>query len=339
MGIRVAMITGSYPPDACGVGDYTARLVSCLREAGLEVEVFSDFNWGVTGFARLARAIHRFQPDIVHVQYPTVGYGKGLLPQLLSIVIAPCVVTLHEASQVHWLRRLSLYPFALRARRIVMTSEFERDYVAKAAPWIRRRLQVIRIGGFAVFSPAQHKDFPEVTYFGLIRPNKGVEAFLQVARMAQQEGGKLSFRVIGQPDAKSMEYYHSLRAQAAGLPVEWVIGQDAPIVADMLSRTRIAYLPFPDGASERRSSLLAMLAAGVAVVTTRGRHTPADMDHAVCFVTSAEEAVHQLSWLNADMQQREALVSGALKYAESFSWDKIRYAHKSLYEQLVGLNK
>lgn len=337
--MRVAMITGSYPPMACGVGDYTAQLVCCLSNAGMEVEVFSSFHWGISGFARLARAIHQFRPDIIHIQYPTVGYGKGLLPQLLSVAMAPCVVTLHEASQVHWLRQFSLFPFALRARRIVMTSEFERDYVVKAAPWVRPRLQVIRIGGFAAFSPAQHKDLPEVTYFGLIRPNKGIETFLQTARMSQQEGGKLSFRVIGQPDAKSMEYYHSLRAQAAGLPVEWVIGQDASMVADMLGRTLIAYLPFPDGASERRSSLLAMLAAGVAVVTTRGMHTPADMDYAVSFVSSAEEAVHQLSCLNSDTQRSEALVSGALKYAENFSWEKIRDAHKSLYEQLVGLNK
>lgn len=338
MGIKVAMVTGSYPPDACGVGDYTAQLVRCLRDTGLEVEVFSSFRWGVTGFARLASAIRQFRPDVIHIQYPTVGYGKGLLPQLLSLALAPCVVTLHEASQVHWLRRLSLLPFTLRVRRIVMTNAFERDYVAAAAPWARRRLRIIRIGGFSTFHPAQLKDLTEITYFGLIRPNKGIEEFLQAARLAQQAGKILRFRLIGQPDAKSMEYYHSLRTQSADLAVEWVIGQEAPVVADLLGRTLLAYLPFPDGASERRSSLLAMLAAGVAVVTTKGAHTPADMGEAVSFAFSTEDAVKELSRLHADAQQREKLAARALNYAEAFSWEKIRDAHQHLYEQVIGLN-
>lgn len=331
------MVSGSCPPDPCGVGDYTAHLVSGLRDSGIEVEVFSKFAWGVSGFSRLASAIKKFQPDIIHIQYPTVGYGKGLLPQLLSVAMAPCVVTLHEASQVHWLRRLSLYPFTLRARRIIMTNEFECEYVAKAAPWARHRLHVIRIGGFTTFHPAHHKNLAEITYFGLIRPKKGIEEFLQVARVANQKGGMLSFRVIGQPDSRSVDYYHALRAQAADLAVEWVVGQERDVVVDLLGRTQIAYLPFPDGASERRSSLLAMLAAGVSVVTTKGEQTPEDMRNAVIFSCGADEAYSQLFNLYADSEKRKLLESAALDYAEKFSWKSILDEHRNLYEQLAGL--
>jgi hypothetical protein len=41
MSVRVILVTGSLPPEACGVGDYTQRLASALADAGQPVELLA----------------------------------------------------------------------------------------------------------------------------------------------------------------------------------------------------------------------------------------------------------------------------------------------------------
>lgn len=80
------------------------------------------------------------------------------------------------------------------------------------------------------------------------------------------------------------------------------------------------------------------LRQGGAVVTTKGTLTPADMGH-VDFVPSADEPLKQLSRVHADTQHRRRWCRVRLTLATPRNLiGKIRDAHKSLYEQLVGLN-
>lgn len=51
-------------------------------------------------------------------------------------------------------------------------------------------------------------------------------------------------------------------------------GLEAEAVAEQLAQASVALLPFPDGASFRRGSLLAAAACGVPIVTRHGHDTP-----------------------------------------------------------------
>src|SRR5664280_100229 len=136
---RVILVSGSFPPDACGVGDYTYRLVSALPKQTISVRVFTTIaparsldpeldicptvrRWSFIGLPILSRRIKAADPDIVHLQYPTIAYGAGLLPQLLVLTRRPFIVTIHEASASHMLRRLALYPFLILADHVVATT-------------------------------------------------------------------------------------------------------------------------------------------------------------------------------------------------------------------------
>ena len=111
---RVGLVCGYLDPTRDGVADYTRRLAAHLSRAGLDPLIVTTFElaraagegsigvtarWDVRGVAAAARAIRRFDLDLVHVQFaPSVfGFSRavGLIPILLSRRV-PLIITLHE---------------------------------------------------------------------------------------------------------------------------------------------------------------------------------------------------------------------------------------------------
>lgn len=336
MGVRVAMVTGSYPPDACGVGDYTAHLVEALREDNCEVDVFTACDFKALNAARLAREISARGPDVVHIQYPTAGYGARLGPQILSLLAPRCVVTLHEVSQVNPLRRLSLYPFSLRACRIIFTTEYEKDYAARFAPWISGRSSVIPIGS-AIPSGTSHtgKDLDDIVHFGLIRPRKGIEEVLELARLIRAASLPWRVRVVGMVEPRFLPYLQGLQNASKDLPVTWDLGLPEDQVALLLARAKVAYMPFPDGASERRSSLLALLANSVVTVTTMGSFTPREMAGAVEYAATPEDALLQVVDILSNTAKRSRLIEAMQQYVRRREWPQIAARHEALYRDVL----
>src|ERR1700704_5215228 len=90
--LRVCVVTGTYPPARCGIGDYTALLCTALADSGAHVSVITPGylgaayregnptvlpavnNWSMRNAARLVRSILGCAPDIVHFQFPTSDY-------------------------------------------------------------------------------------------------------------------------------------------------------------------------------------------------------------------------------------------------------------------------
>src|SRR5262245_2539458 len=102
--MRVLLITGSFPPMRCGVGDYTSHLAHALAaRGGVEVGVLTSREaasgatadlqlfpiidgWRFTELPRILRVLRSWRPDVIHVQYPTKGYRRRLLPVLLPLI-------------------------------------------------------------------------------------------------------------------------------------------------------------------------------------------------------------------------------------------------------------
>ena len=121
----------------------------------------------------------------------------------------------------------------------------------------------------------------EVVHFGLIRPEKGLEQVIDLAELLQRHGSALRVRIVGDVVPKWSKYFQQLQRSSAELPITWEIGLPLARVGEVLAGVRLGYLPFPDGASERRTSLLALLEAGVATITTKGPDTSVALSGAV----------------------------------------------------------
>ena len=335
--MRVLLVTGSYPPDICGVGDYTSCLAQALCTAGVDLDVLTGQNWSASKISQLVRRVNSYRADIVHLQYPTVGFGHKLGPHLLSTTL-PVVTTIHELTQAHLLRKLSLYWFSLRSRRIVFTTESERDYAIRWCPWIRGKEALIAVGSNIQVSDRTGERENVIGYFGLIRPMKGLEQVIDAASLLHARGSDLRVRIIGKPPRGREGYYTKLREKSVGLPIDWHATADDAEIPRLIASCKFAYLPFPDGASERRASLIAFLEAGGCIVTTRGDQTPRFMEGAMKFSRSPEEAIEIIYGLKDDPEMRSELEANAIAVARRFSWQQIALEHVKLYDSLLRQN-
>ena len=334
------MVTGACEPGECGVGDYTARLAKALQQTGVRAEILWQADGGLANLPRLVRKLRGLRPDLVHIHYPCPGFGRNLGPQGLALAV-PGVVTIHEASKARLPRKLSLYPFALRAKHLLFTSEAERGFAARWAPWIAENSSVIPVGSNVECQPCSQQDvrsFREVVHFSLTIPKRGLEAVLELAALAKEGGHDLAVRAIGNRRPEHFFYAEELRRKSTGLPIVWEHGLSEEDVGRRLTASWIAYLPYPDGASERRTGLKAALANGMAVVTTKGPDTPADLESAARFCSSPSEALVMIRELVENPIIVRKLADSGQKYAARFSWQMIAQRHLEVYKRVLGLS-
>jgi glycosyltransferase involved in cell wall biosynthesis len=115
---RIALITQRFPPETCGVGDYTMRLAEFLTGQGEQVAVFTGHSDGarpsglrvvelsMSGWRDLRpllRAIEAEHPDRVQLEYSGYGWGRwGFSFWLNAFLFAlrrrglPVALALHE---------------------------------------------------------------------------------------------------------------------------------------------------------------------------------------------------------------------------------------------------
>ena len=322
---------------SCGVLDYSLRLAQALA-ADVEVGRAHGLRHGRLSWPELAREVRDFRPQVLHVQYPMARYGAALLPLIAAqLPGVRRVVTLHEFSQAHPLRRVAAAAFS-RVDALILTTGQERAAYGRWYPWSRRRSLVIPIGSNIPWQPVGNsRDGDMVCYFGQIRPRRGLEDFLQLARLAAQRAPTLWFRILGAVPAGQQGYYQRQRASCADLPrLVWELEHGQDEVAAALAAADFAYLPYPDGASERRSSLLAALGNGTLVVTRWGAQTPAELAAAVSFAEDPDAALARLLALRADAKARQRQRQAARDWAQLRDWDAIAARHRKLYQRVLG---
>jgi glycosyltransferase involved in cell wall biosynthesis len=333
--LNVALVIGPCLPGECGVGDYTVRLGSALGGAGIHVQVITSGNWELPDASKVTRSLVAGKFDIVHIEYPTAGFGYKLGPQVLSL-LRRCVVTIHEASQRRLLRKISMIPFAIRPEHLIFTTEYERHFVTSWAPWTSRHSSVIPVGSnIEPISIEVARNVNEILYFGLVVPRRELEQVIELASLIRSAGLPQVVRVIGRVPAQHESYYKTLRERARGLPVLWDRDLSEEQIALKLAETAIAYLPYGDGATERRTTLKAACLSGLAVVTTRGPHTPHDLDRAVKYCGNPREALNAIISLIENQEEREKVSLQAVQYGKRFNWEQIAERHLEVYNSVL----
>ena len=362
--MRILLLTGSYPPMRCGVGDYTASLADSLSRVGVaEVAVITDrrargpgspsgvevfpiaHGWEVADLRTILATIRQWGPDVLHFQYPTQGYADKRLPWVLPLVLSvlriPIVQTWHEHLPMgSLLRSVAL---ALAPGRLVVVRP---NYEAALSPWLRfltrrKRPRFIPNGSpipRVELSDSERRDIRRrlnssakyfVAYFGFIYPHKSVELLFDVPDPRQDH-----LVLIGPLD-QDQPYQRALRERAQREPwkgkvtvTDFLPGEEA---ARLLAAVDAVLLPFRDGGGVWNTSLQAAAIQGTFVLTTSRERQGFDPSSNIYFSKPGDVA---------DMRSALRQYVGRRNTSRATdgyaSWESIAQAHISLYRELLG---
>jgi glycosyltransferase involved in cell wall biosynthesis len=365
---KVLMISGSLPPIRCGVGDYAYKLVAQLADAGLDFDVLSTAgvdekipvplrtvpNWKVTGLPRILRAIRQSGAEIIHIQYPAVGYrrqlGINLLPYALRLLRPRLriIITLHEYHQSRWIgklrNRITIWP----AHEIIVSNQPDKNVLGKKS-------RIIPIGSnidTAASDPAFYAKVlqshqldpakPTLMFFGYPFPSKRLEILLDAFEEPQLQNHQLL--LVGGGIDGNNAYQKMLRQKIAKLnhtvrrigATGFMEGQD---ISKLMQEGRYFVLPNAGPLSAKSSTAITAVEHGM-IVISRGAGTPdatAPFSHLKnCFLlneVSARSIADTIDHLENSAEQRRQILSGLKALQKYFSWDHIVKEHIKLYEE------
>jgi glycosyltransferase involved in cell wall biosynthesis len=354
-------VSGEYPPDVGGVGDYTDRLRVVLAERGWSSSVLSRRQvrrWDARSLFWLLRASPR--SGVVHIQFQAGAFDLlgdvCLMPTLLRRLRARArvVTTFHDVRVPYLFPRAG----ALRERAVRLLADTSHAVIAADERDLRtlggpspRHFQ-IPIGPNVTCSPppgydrhafrAQlglQADTLAVAYFGLLNASKGLDALLDAFELISKTDPGARLLLLGGATgaSDSTDVATAARVQprltALGPRVLRPGWQPPAALSAYLLAADVALLPYVDGASARRGSLLACAEHGLPIVSTQPvSHevvaavravplAPADLAHALL------EVVHSPALADTLRAASSAL-------ARQMSWSRIAEQHIAIYEQL-----
>ena len=330
--------------------------------------------WGWSSLRAIKNAAREFAPDIIHIQYQTGAFGMhpaiDFLPRYLHWQKA---IRVRVVTTFHDLRVPYLFPKAGRMREWV-TRQLARSSDAVIATngedYLRlltfnlNLLILIPIGSNIPTTPPPNyrrdswrrqfgvaEDEMLLCYFGFLNESKGGETLVRA--LAQIQDAKLLMigGQVGASDLTNAAYLAKVKTLIAELGltdrVLWTDYTPPEIVTANFLASDICVLPYRDGASYRRGTLMAALAHGMTIVTTtprdvEARHAsplPPLRDDANCLLVPPDDPTALASAIQraaATPELRARISVGARELAQHFSWDKIARQHLELYERMAS---
>jgi glycosyltransferase involved in cell wall biosynthesis len=315
--VRIVLVTGSFPPMACGVGDYTRHLAEALSarpdvqvtvvtseearggDAPARYEVLPIVRaWQPDEFPAIAEVVRRVGPDVVHVQYPTLGYRGPLaarVPALLRAMGVRVVETWHESFPLYFPVRLPMVDrLAMgwpRGDVIVVRPR----YLERHRPWFRALLARKRLHFIpnaptvprvelrdeeraAIRERHAGKGRALLAFFGFMFEHKGIEEILEIIDPARHH-----LVLVGRPDPADPYQAELLRRVEGPLAgsVSMTGFLPAERVGEILAAADAVVLPFRNGGGSWNTTIEAAVLQGTFVLTTSHERTGYDPERNV----------------------------------------------------------
>lgn len=325
--------------------------------------------WGWRSWVEIRRWLAQNPTDVLHLQYQAAAFDlKGWvnwLPWFLrQLPQRPKIIT-----TFHDLRIPYLFPKAgaLRWRAMLALAKFSDAVICTNAedaatlrgfPW-GTHISEIPLGNNVPVAPPpdfnrmawrQKLGFSDETlvlaYFGFLNESKGGEDLIAALDALVRQGKDARLLMVGgdvgDSDPANAAYAQRVRETIAArglaariIPTGYV---PLPDVSAHLLAADVAVLPYRDGVSFRRTTLLAVLAHGLPVVSTMPAiNLPQIVDGTNMLLTAVGD-VHGLAAAvgrvaeNADLRRR--LQSGARELGAAFSWAHIAAETAALYRRV-----
>ena len=358
--LRVLLISGSFPPLRCGVGDYTASLARSLAVmAGNKVAVLTSDSsseadpeplldvfrimrsWTLAETHRVAGVIRRWSPDVVHVQYPTTGYRNRFLPWVVPLVAfsmgKTVVQTWHEAYSRRQVLR-ALLAASVPSAIVVVRPQYQDLLLPVLRHALRNRkfTYVRNASGFhvACLTEGERKTLRNgllrgqrslVLFVGFVHPQKGLEDLFSIADPSRDH-----IVIVGEAHGDGV-YERMIQQRATDEhwsgKVTFKGFLPVPEVSELLSIADAVVLPFRDGGGEWNTSIHGAVLQGTFVLTTSRTRSGYDATQNVYYANVND---------TRDMKSALDRYAGRRRIPDpsidSDPWRQIAQDHESLYQ-------
>ena len=317
------------------IAEHSRRLVAALEQAGHPARYIDD---GLTSARR-----HAAGPPWILLQYNPFSFGRwGVAPSLIGDALrlrrrtgARFAVLVHEpwGDRYDWRSTLMSTYQRVQLRTLLLGADVVMATTEGRARMLRRDALYVPVGSniTPVETPAPtararlgvSDDTLVLALFGTGHPSRALDdAEVAVNALAERDGVR-SMRVLnlgrGAPPLR-------LRA---GIEVDRPGQLAAEELSWRLSASDVLLLPFTDGVSTRRTTLMAGLAHGVAIVGSRGANTDELLTRrpdALVLTPSGDGAAfaRALADVSADRRRLRAIgEAGRRLYRDQFDWPVI----------------
>ncbi len=317
------------------------------------------WGWGALPLARAWALRHGV--TVANVQYQAAAYALGApIHFIFDALTVPGVVTFHDLRipylfpKAGGLRVAAINHLARTAHAVIVTDPADEAELRRRG--IPRPIQHIPIGSNIAPAPppgydraawrAQHGVAEGewlLGYFGFLNHSKGGDTLIEALARLVQAGHPAKLALIGGQAGASDPTDAQFGAQVAeriarhGLEPRLIrTGYLDPAgVSAWLLACDVLTLPYRDGVSLRRGSLMAALAHGCAVVSTHAHPLNPHLrdGDTLCLTPPADPAAlaDMVAALCADPARRQRLGAAARQTARHFEWPAIAQATLNVY--------
>jgi glycosyltransferase involved in cell wall biosynthesis len=350
------------------VGVLTSTEARGAKLPGAEIFPLVE-QWNLGSWRAIGEAARGY--DVLHLEYQAGAFGMGLAPQLMADATRlftggkPFVTTFHDLLLPY------LFPKAGRARGwsvrhlarasdgVVVTNEEDAEAL--------RQQGVTRLWQIPIASPLPLDPGPDfdreawreswnvglqhklLVHFGFINRAKGVETLLRAYDGLLRAGQPVRLLMAGDPlgasDPSNKAYLEEIHHLAGELNLEepWIQWtgdlSEQELIRSILAADLIV-LPFREGASLRRSTLVMSLSLGRPVVTTEPA-TPIPFlqnGHNIALVRRDDSAAfaRQIALLIRYEPTLRRLERGASELRQHFDWGRIAEQYVEVYRAVLA---
>jgi glycosyltransferase involved in cell wall biosynthesis len=321
--------------------------------------------WRWPSLDAVADVVLRHELDVLNLQYQPAAFNMNsaainFLPWRLKQVTTT-IVTFHDLRVPYLfpkagpLRRRAVDFLTRQAHGIITTNTVD---FARVQQITDRPVAQIPIGSNIQTYALNHVEVAEVRtqlgladndhllgYFGFLNESKGADTLLQALALLDEQyhlvfiGGQ-----TGASDPTNERFLAQMRALSAALDLEqrvhWTGFLSDERVAAHLHAAEMIVLPYKDGVSLRRGTLMAALANGRPVITTAPQvPEPALQNSAAMQLVPPDDPAAlavSIRDLAGDAARLESLSAGALALAHAFSWDNIAARSLAFFQQCIN---
>lgn len=332
------------------------------------LRVFAEVGrWSIFSLLHVLRRARAF--DLVHLQYQAAAFDLGIAAPLLADWLRlrggpPLVTTFHDLRVPYLfpkagvLRERSVRRLALRSHTVITTNVEDE---ARLRDWGVCDLVRIPLGNNI---PATLPDGFErklwreqwevrsnewlLVHFGLINRSKGVPTLLRAQNRLLTAGLPVKVMFVGErvgaSDPTNTEHLQEIEQLIEELNLGngwtlWTGHVPAQEIAAALAASDVVVLPYTDGASLRRTTLITALAHGCAVVTTEPKAEISLLraNHNVAFARAGApgDVARRVNLLLRREDMRRRLARGAAELSSTFDWEQVVVKHRDVYASVV----